>query len=64
MPRVPLLLTDRLALRELDDRDAPAVAEGAGDRRVAKFLIQVPSPYPVSLAKRWVIARREWWELG
>jgi [ribosomal protein S5]-alanine N-acetyltransferase len=62
--RAPILVTERLALRELRDGDAPAIASGAGDRRVAKYLLQVPSPYPVSLAKRWVIARRDWWDLG
>jgi RimJ/RimL family protein N-acetyltransferase len=62
--RAPILCTERLALRELRDGDAAAVASGAGDRRVAKYLIQVPSPYPVSLARRWLIGRRDWWALG
>jgi len=62
--RAPILVTERLALRELRDGDAAAIATGAGDRRVANYLIQVPSPYPIALAKRWAIARREWWELG
>jgi len=61
---VPTLTTERLALRELQLEDAPAIAEGAGDRRVARYLMQVPSPYPVSLARRWITARNEWWELG
>ncbi len=60
----PTLATERLILRPLCDDDAAAVAAGAGDRRVAQFLIQVPSPYPVTLAKRWVNGRIEWWELG
>ena len=63
-PRAPILVTERLALRELRDQDAQAVAAGAGDRRVAQYLIQVPSPYPVSLAKRWIVGRRDWWDLG
>lgn len=57
-------MTERLALRELRDGDAQAIASGAGDRRVAKYLIQVPSPYPVALARRWLAARREWWDIG
>ncbi|HEU4726240.1 MAG TPA: GNAT family protein [Kofleriaceae bacterium] len=61
--RPPRLVTERLVLRELRPGDAEAVATGAGDRRVARFLIQVPSPYPVSLARRWVLHRIEWWEL-
>jgi len=60
----PTLVTDRLALRELRFDDAGAVADGAGDRRVAKFLIQVPSPYPVALARRWVQSRIDWWAEG
>jgi RimJ/RimL family protein N-acetyltransferase len=51
-------------LRELRASDAAAVAAGAGDRRVAQHLIQVPSPYPIALARRWVIHRIEWWDLG
>ena len=60
----PTLVTERLALRELRLDDAAAVAEGAGDRRVAKYLIQVPTPYPVSLARRWVQGRIDWWDEG
>lgn len=59
--RPPMLVTDRLVLRELDLADAPAVAERAGDHRVARFLIAVPSPYPVALATRWIAARIAWW---
>ncbi len=60
----PELVTERLVLRELRPSDAPAVAAGAGDRRVAQHLIQVPSPYPVALARRWLLHRIEWWDLG
>ncbi|HEX2691229.1 MAG TPA: GNAT family protein [Kofleriaceae bacterium] len=62
--RPPDLITQRLVLRELRVTDAPAVAAGAGDKRVAQYLIQVPSPYPISLARRWVSHRIEWWDLG
>lgn len=62
--RAPLLVTDRLALRELRLDDAGPVSSGAGDKRVAKFLIQVPSPYPVALARRWIEARLAWWTEG
>lgn len=57
----PLLVTPRLLLRALDLADAPAVAERAGDRRVARFLLAVPTPYPVPLAQRWILARIAWW---
>ena len=62
--RPPELATKRLVLRELRITDAAAVAAGAGDQRVAQYLIQVPSPYPIALARRWVIHRIEWWDLG
>ncbi len=62
--RPPLLTTARLLLRELRGSDATAVAAGAGDARVARFLIEVPSPYPVGLARRWIHGRSAWWELG
>jgi [ribosomal protein S5]-alanine N-acetyltransferase len=57
----PTLETERLVLRELHPSDAASVAERAGDRNVARFLIAVPSPYPVSLATRWIVARIAWW---
>lgn len=62
--RPPELTTQRLVLRELRVTDAAAVAAGAGDKRVAQYLIQVPSPYPIALARRWVIHRTEWWDRG
>jgi ribosomal-protein-alanine N-acetyltransferase len=60
----PELTTARLVLRELRVSDAAAVAASAGDPRVAQHLIQVPSPYPIALARRWVLQRIEWWNLG
>jgi len=64
LARPPAIATARLVLRELQPSDAAAVAAGAGDRRVAQYLIQVPSPYPIALARRWVMHRIAWWELG
>lgn len=58
---VPELTTARLVLRALAATDATAVAASAGDRRVARFLVQVPSPYPIALARRWVAGRIAWW---
>lgn len=60
----PELTTQRLVLRALRVTDAAAVAAEAGDKRVAQYLIQVPSPYPIALARRWVIHRIEWWDRG
>src|SRR5690349_21841966 len=64
MNRPPLLVTKRLVLRELVVGDAGSVAARAGDRRVAPHLLQVPSPYPQALAKRWVTSRIAWWSEG
>ena len=64
LPRPPDIDTSRLRLRELRSSDASSVAVGAGDRRVAQYLIQVPSPYPIALARRWVMHRIAWWEMG
>ena len=41
--------------------DAHSIAMRAGDKNVARFLIAVPSPYPVALAARWIQARIAWW---
>jgi RimJ/RimL family protein N-acetyltransferase len=62
--RPPLLVTERLALRELRLEDARAVAERAGDKKVARYLIAVPTPYPVALATRWIVGRLAWWGQG
>jgi RimJ/RimL family protein N-acetyltransferase len=61
---VPELETARLVLRALAESDATAVAASAGDRRVARYLVQVPSPYPLALARRWVTSRIAWWREG
>ena len=63
-PGAPTLTTARLVLRELRLEDANQVAARAGDRRVARFLIAVPSPYPLSLATRWITGRVAWWNQG
>jgi [ribosomal protein S5]-alanine N-acetyltransferase len=60
----PTLETARLILRPLGIDDAAAIAMRAGDKRVARYLIAVPSPYPVSLAMRWIMARVAWWPHG
>ncbi|MBA3541976.1 MAG: GNAT family N-acetyltransferase [Deltaproteobacteria bacterium] len=62
--RPPTLATERLFLRELRASDAGAVAAGAGDPRVARFLLDVPSPYPIALARRWITTRIGWWDAG
>ncbi len=60
----PLLRTPRLLLRGLRPSDAPAVAEGSGDIRVAQFLTDVPTPYPVEMAAQWIMRRIERGAIG
>lgn len=63
-PGQPTLTSDRLVLRPLVEHDAAAVAAGAGDPQVARYLIDVPTPYPVALARRWIRSRVSWWREG
>lgn len=63
-PPPPTPTTARLVLRELQLDDAAVLAARAGDRRVARYLLEVPSPYPVALAARWIRARIAWWAEG
>ena len=62
--RPPTLVTERLMLRELREADAGDVARGAGDKRVARYLVQVPDPYTVAVARRWIAQRIAWWDAG
>jgi [ribosomal protein S5]-alanine N-acetyltransferase len=55
----PTLQTQRLVLRGVKPSDAQAIAEGSGDSRVAHFLTDVPTPYPVALAAQWAMRRME-----
>jgi RimJ/RimL family protein N-acetyltransferase len=63
-PSTPTVTTKRLVLRELRVEDSHAIAMRAGDREVARYLIAVPTPYPVALAARWISARVAWWAQG
>lgn len=63
-PSTPTLTTKRLVLRELCFEDSHSIAMRAGDREVARYLIAVPTPYPVALAARWITARVAWWAQG
>lgn len=64
LPPAPTLQSERLVLRPLRVTDAPAIAEQAGDRRVARNLADVPSPFPVALAASWITARLDRWARG
>lgn len=60
----PTLGSERLVLRPLCQADASAIAEQAGDPRVARYLTDVPTPFPIALAMRWVTARVDRWSRG
>lgn len=53
------LETERLRLRGLEVKDAPKVRSYAGDWDVARFLADVPYPYPEGLAERWIRMTRD-----
>jgi len=46
--------TKRLILRPLEDRDAPRIAELAGDWAVASMTARIPYPYDESLSHQWI----------
>ncbi len=64
LPQPPTLHSERLWLRAVRPEDALAVAELAGDRRVARQLADVPTPFPIDQATRWLEARVERWSRG
>ena len=46
--------TKRLHLRPLEDRDAPRIAELAGDWAVASMTARIPYPYDATLSQQWI----------
>ena len=46
--------TKRLILRPLEDRDAPRIAELAGDWAVASMTARIPYPYDEALSQHWI----------
>ena len=45
--------TERLTLRDPEERDLPAIAELIGDIAVARMLSRVPHPYTIGDAEAW-----------
>ena len=52
--RHPLLRSRRLLLRGLRDDDAPAITALIGDKRVSRWLLSFPYPYPPGAAANWI----------
>lgn len=63
-PAIPALATERLRLRAFGLIDGDAVAALAGDAVVSRYLLQVPHPYPRSLADEWITSHAETWSRG
>jgi RimJ/RimL family protein N-acetyltransferase len=53
--RQPVLRTARLVLRAPSFDDARLIAILAGDRRVAENTAQIPNPYGIEDAKKWIV---------
>ena len=62
--RMPTLRTPRLVLRGLRADDAPSVTALIGDRRVSKWLLSFPYPYPPGAAANWIVRTQEAWTDG
>jgi RimJ/RimL family protein N-acetyltransferase len=58
------LRTRRLVLRGLRADDAPAVTALIGDKRVSKWLLSFPYPYPPGAASTWIARTQEGWTEG
>lgn len=63
-PDLPPLETARLRLRPFGPIDADAVTALAGDAAVARYLVQMPHPYPRELAVAWIDGHAEAWRRG
>jgi len=60
----PTLETERLALRPLTPRDAPALSRLAGRREIADTTISIPHPYSEEQARQWIAETAELFAKG
>lgn len=64
MQRQPTLTTHRLTLRPFTLDDAWDVERLAGVREIADTTLNIPHPYPVGAASRWIETHQKAWEEG
>ncbi|MGI8402798.1 MAG: GNAT family N-acetyltransferase [Gemmatimonadaceae bacterium] len=64
MPDQPTLNTDRLTLRPFVLDDAWDVERLAGMREIADTTLNIPHPYPVGAATRWIESHPPAWAAG
>ncbi|MGH7605224.1 MAG: GNAT family N-acetyltransferase [Gemmatimonadaceae bacterium] len=64
MQHQPTLTTDRLTLRPFKTDDAWDVERLAGVKEIADTTLNIPHPYPVGAAARWIESHRKAWEEG
>ena len=55
----PVLETERLILRSIEDSDVTRLAELANDPDISRGLSSMPYPYTLDVAKEWVVKCRQ-----
>jgi RimJ/RimL family protein N-acetyltransferase len=62
VPEAPVIVTDRLRLRGLEERDLAAFAERANRREVYAMTLRMPSPYRVEDARQFMLVQHAAWD--
>ena len=54
LDKQPVLETERMRLRPLQEKDAERIQEYCGDLRIAEMTARIPHPYPEGAAAEWI----------